>query len=144
MNESLSLSNEELKRVDHLIFVTMKYTRTVDVLRNILDRMITSLSHMLDALIKHKGANVPNTPAKKTILTRELYVSDKTVIEIVDFYVLLRKIVNTQFEPHNEYRRHVGMSVKIDNCVHDITIDKVEELYHKLKEYFNYVKALRE
>ena len=37
----VSLSRiEELKRVDHLVYVSLKYTRTVDVIRSIIDRLI--------------------------------------------------------------------------------------------------------
>jgi len=36
MRESIENAVEELKRVDHSIFVSLKYTRTVDILVNIL------------------------------------------------------------------------------------------------------------
>ena len=36
----LGQAREELKRVDHLIFVSLKYTRTVDVLKSVLTRLI--------------------------------------------------------------------------------------------------------
>ena len=42
MIETLENAKEELKRVDHLIFVSLKYTRTVDVLLNVINRIISS------------------------------------------------------------------------------------------------------
>ena len=40
MIESLENAKEELKRIDHLIYVTLKYTRTVDVLLSVVERMV--------------------------------------------------------------------------------------------------------
>ena len=40
MTENLENAKEELKRIDHLIYVTLKYTRTVDVLLSVVERMI--------------------------------------------------------------------------------------------------------
>ena len=34
-------SREELKRVEHIIYVSLKYTRTTDVLRNALLRFVS-------------------------------------------------------------------------------------------------------
>ena len=33
---------EEIKRADHLVHVTLKYTRTADVIKNIIERLINA------------------------------------------------------------------------------------------------------
>ena len=50
MREKLEEAFEELKRVDHLIYVSLKYTRTTDVLKNVIDRMITTAECMMNAI----------------------------------------------------------------------------------------------
>ncbi len=52
MRDILRDANEELKRVDHLVYVSLKYTRTVDVILNILNRMVDGYAFMMDLLIK--------------------------------------------------------------------------------------------
>ena len=52
MIESLEDAKEELKRVDHLIYVSLKYTRTVDVLRNVIERLVTASEFMITAMLK--------------------------------------------------------------------------------------------
>ena len=52
MKESLQDAKEELKRIDHLIYVTLKYTRTVDVFLSIIERMINSYEFIIDVLLK--------------------------------------------------------------------------------------------
>jgi hypothetical protein len=51
MIEALDESKEELKRVDHLIYVSLKYTRTVDVLRNVVARLLAALDYALLSLL---------------------------------------------------------------------------------------------
>ncbi len=43
MLESLDLAKEEIKRADHLMYVSLKYTRTVDILKSIIERLINAI-----------------------------------------------------------------------------------------------------
>ena len=55
MNEDLLEAREELKRLEHIIYVSLKYTRTVDVILNALHRMISTYDFIVEAfLIKAK------------------------------------------------------------------------------------------
>ncbi len=51
MKRSLDNALRELRKVDHLIYVSLKYTRTVDVLKHIIKRMISAFDFMMDALL---------------------------------------------------------------------------------------------
>ncbi|MCD6464011.1 hypothetical protein J7L02_00605 [Candidatus Woesearchaeota archaeon] len=52
MKDALQKAKLELGRADHLVFVSLKYSRTVDVFRNALARMIAAYEYMIDALVK--------------------------------------------------------------------------------------------
>ena len=51
--ESLDNAKEELKRVDHLIYVSLKYTRTVDVIKSIIERMINAFDFSIRAGLEY-------------------------------------------------------------------------------------------
>jgi hypothetical protein len=51
MKESLSEAFEELKRADHLIYVSLKYTRTVDVIKSIIERLINAYDDAIITLL---------------------------------------------------------------------------------------------
>ena len=53
MNEFLAEAREELKRVEHIIYVSLKYTRTVDVLRNALNRLVSLFDFLIEVLVEH-------------------------------------------------------------------------------------------
>ena len=52
MIEAVTNAVEELKRVDHLIFVSLKYTRTVDVLRSVINRLIDAYGAIIEGILK--------------------------------------------------------------------------------------------
>ena len=52
MHEYLVNAKEDMKRISHSVYVSLKYTRTVDVIKNILKRMITTLNHVILDLLE--------------------------------------------------------------------------------------------
>ncbi|MFH1400884.1 MAG: hypothetical protein ABIH41_05155, partial [Nanoarchaeota archaeon] len=70
MKEALENAKEELKRVDHQIYVSLKYTRTVDVLINIMRRMVDAYEFMIEAALKYcveskKMETIPESPKER-------------------------------------------------------------------------------
>jgi hypothetical protein len=146
--ESLDDAKEELKRVDHLIYVSLKYTRTIDIFLNAMGRMIDAYEFMFDALLKHavenkKLAEIPKTPIEKGNLVKELYADDEQVIKNVNLFFLMRKLVKVQVHgKEQEYRRHVTMRTIVDGKEEIIDIDNLTEHYHAQMEFFQKVKKI--
>ncbi len=145
MMESLDNAFKELRKTDHLIFVSLKYTRTVDILKHIIKRMISAFDFMIDALLikkKKKIKEVPKTPGQKVNILKELFKKDDTIQEFIQFYLNLRNIDRAYYTRSREYRRHVTMTVFINGQKQEITIDKVNEFYEKIQEYLDYIKNM--
>ena len=136
---------QEMKRIDHIIFVTLKYTRTVDVLKSIITRMIAAFDFVLDLILesyKESGdiEEYPTSPGLKVDQVRKLTDDDK-IAEILDFYLMLRRASRSEYTVINEYKRHVGMVMqKADGSELIINIDNVTEFYHRMKEQLEYVR----
>lgn len=147
MREKLEEAFEELKRVDHLIYVSLKYTRTTDVLRNVIERMITTCECMMDAIGEHakktgKTRTLPIQPIMKCKELKRLYTDHKAIIEFLDFYILLKTLSKAEHTSINEYRRHVTLIAQLDEGEYHVHIDKVTEFYKQLKNYFDYIRSL--
>ncbi len=149
MKESLDNVVRELRKVDHLIFVSLKYTRTADVLKHIIKRMISAFDFMMGALFidfkkkkKNKKIEIPKTPGQKVNLLKEIFKKDDTIQEFIQFYLNLRKIDRADYTKCREYRRHVTMTVVIEGKTQEITIDSSHEFYDKSKQYLEYIKTL--
>jgi hypothetical protein len=139
----LNEANEELKRVDHQVYVSLKYTRTVDVLMNIISRMIEGYDRMFDALLNHayeqrRLGELPTAPLIVGNTVKELY-AEEIVQQNVDLYFLLRKLQRSTPSREQEFRRHVTMRTIIEGKEEIVNIDLATEYYHMQREFLSYL-----
>jgi hypothetical protein len=131
---------DELKRVDHLIYVSLKYTRTVDVIKNTINRMIACFDHVIEGLLKvaeDRGQifEMPSAPGARVNEVKRLYPNDELIKEMLNFYSYLRKVHNAEYEASREFRRHVTMTAKMqDGSIEEVNIDRITEHYFKCKQ----------
>jgi len=133
MREKIKEAEEELKRADHLVFVTLKYTRTVDVIKNIIHRLInaynlTILEALEHAKKKRKIKEIPTTPVVRCEAIIKV-IKDKEINEYIKLYNLLRNIDRAEFTRKGEYRKNVALIAIISG-------KKIEKNIEKLKEFF--------
>jgi len=137
---------EELKRVDHLIYVSLKYTRTCDVFKNVIRRMIEAIDFSLTALCKKleqekKITEVPQAAKPKCELLKQ-YHNDEKIVELVDFYLFLRQIDRAEFSRSSEFRRHVAMSCVVEGEEIMINIDIITAYYKKIRGLIEHIGEL--
>lgn len=139
IESALHDATEELKRVEHQVYVSLKYTRTVDVLMNIIARMVDGYDKMFEALLLHaeeqrRIAEVPSAPLIVGNAVKELY-PEENVQKNVDLYFLLRKLQRSNPSREQEFRRHVTMRTIIDGREEIVNIDLATEYYHMQREF---------
>jgi len=147
MKDYLDNVKNELKRVDHIIYVSLKYTRTVDVIKHALDRMISAFDFGIEALLqkvkrRRKTLEIPDQPLKKCELVRTLYKDDQKLSEFMDFYMLLRILSKAEYTKREEYRRHVTMIAKVDVRTVEVSIDVLHEYEKMMKDFVEYIEQL--
>jgi len=140
---------EELKRVDHLIYVSLKYTRTVDVIQNILSRMVDGYAFMVDSLLKgaeHQKkvqGDLPRSAIERAELVKSLFKEDITIQDNIELYLLLRKLLRAKnVEREQEYRRHVTMKTIIDGREEIVNIDIITNYYLFQRDFLVHVQKL--
>ncbi len=147
IEDTVEEMNNSLKRAEHSCFVSLKYTRTVDVIKNLVERFTTTLKFVTDVLIEYsfekgKISEKPNTLIERINLVKELYDSDEKVIELMGYLLFLRRVLRSTFGKCEEFRRHVTMIVKLDGEEHNIDIDYLMEHYESLKNDVKYIENL--
>lgn len=141
-------ANEELKRVDHLVYVSLKYTRTVDMLMNAVSRMVDAYDFIFKAIIqnaidKEKIKEMPSTPIERGRLVQSLHEDDDQIVDNVELCFLLRKLHRVANpEKEQEYRRHVKMTTFIDGREEILNIDIITQYYHYQREFFDKIALL--
>ncbi len=138
-------AKDELKRVDHLIFVTLKYTRTVDIIRNVLQRLISAIDYQITDILEHykeedKIDKIPTVALVRCRKIEEIFPKNKEVKDIIDFYSKLRRIVNSDFKKKEEYRKNVALvTPRLE-----VDITKLKLFAEKTKNYIYYLEGLIE
>ena len=145
MKEYLHNAREELKRVDHLIYVSLKYTRTVDVIRSIIDRMTAAIDCIIEGLIEKakkegKTESIPTQQGLRVNLVKDMYKDDEKIHAILEFYISLKKMMRAPYTRDQEFRRHVKMTSKVDDKEEITNIDIIHEYFEKIKEFVNYIE----
>lgn len=146
MIESITNASDELKRVDHLIYVSLKYTRTVDVLKNVLVRMIDSYDYLIEGMLKYLEEKnmifeAPTAPHARAIMVKN-HFKDVIITEHMDQYIVFKKILNKDdYDSINEFRRHVALITEIDGQEYTINIDFLTEYFKTMKEFLKYTQS---
>lgn len=139
---------DEIKRVDHLVFVSLKYTRTVDVIKSILERMISSFNCIIEGLLieaekKNMIFEIPIAPGARVTELRKLYQNHKELNDLISFYLYLRKLAKAEYTATREFRRNVTMTATFpDGDVEEVNIDIITDYYDRCKKLLGNVRPM--
>ena len=148
MKESFDDAVQELKRVDHLFWVSLKYTRTVDVIKNVIERLINCIGFGLESLLKYAKekkliTSIPSNAGLRCDLLKKTFPDNLELIDYIDFYLRLRKLSRAEYTRREEFRRHVTMIATIDKGeVVEVSIDSLKEDYGKTRNFIAFVKKI--
>lgn len=139
-------AREEMKRADHLLYVSLKYTRTVDVLKSLLERLTNTIDAIVDGLLdfavdKKKIAEKPENLGLKGDLAKKIF-KDPVVDEMVDFGLYLKQINRAEFKRSREFRRHVTMTAMTPFGIVNIDIDIIKEHFMKVQSFLDHAETM--
>lgn len=145
MKDSLEEAEREIKRVDHLIYVSLKYTRTVDILKNTVQRIIDAYDAAILALLKFlKEAGrideIPKSPGLRVTNLKGCFTDKPIFLDFFEHYLQMREILRSDFDRREEFRRHVTMISKLRGKRVEVTIDSITEDYKKVKTFVMLVR----
>ena len=142
MLEDIESARGELQRAEHLIYVTLKYTRTGDVMKSIVERLIDSMNYSITDMLeftKHKN-KIKEFPASDMakfellkVILKKIILKDKNLKKYLDLYLLLKMVSKTPVTSvREEYRKNLTL------IADDIEIDMstIVEYYNDVKEFF--------
>ena len=135
-------AKEELKRSDHLIYVSLKYTRTCDIIRNTIKRMIESSDFLILALLEDlkEKKKIDLIPISKIERAELLIKTEKKYNKYVKLYLLFKKIILSEFDRREEYRKHVTMIVHFERSDLEVTVPILNEYFESMKEFAEIVE----
>ena len=130
---------------DHLLYVSLKYTKTCDVIINLLLRWKTMIEQGMNLLVEKskkqkKWKPVPDAPRAKLVQLKKIYAHHKDISEALLLYELFRDIDQLEKVREHEFRKGVNLCVTYKGEVININLEKLKE-YSSLLERF--ISALK-
>ncbi len=130
---------------DHLLYVSLKYTKTCDVIINLLLRWKIMIEMGMNRLVEKakkqkKWKPIPNAPRAKLIQLKQLYAGNKDIIETLNLYDLFRDIEQLEKVRENEFRKGVNLKVNYSGQVININLDKLKEYAAILERFISALK----
>ena len=130
---------------DHLLYVSLKYTKTCDVIINLLLRWKIMIELGMDKLVEQakkqkKWKPVPNAPRAKLIQLKQIYANNKDINETLTLYELFRDIEQLEKVRENEFRKGVNLRVDYRGQVVNINLEKLKEYSAILERFISALK----
>ncbi len=130
---------------DHLLYVSLKYTKTCDVITNLIlrwSRMIeTSINALLNSAKKKKKiSQIPQTPIGKIEAIKKLFKNDSNIKEVLESYRMFRKIKELRTERIGEFRKNVNLKVFYQGKEININLDKLKDYALMLEKFISNTK----
>ncbi len=136
---------QEKISADHLLYVSLKYTKTCDVIYNLLLRwrnlIQTSIDHILEhAKSKKKIKEIPKSPLERLEVIKKLFKKDEHFQKVMDFYQMLRKLEDLRQERSGEFRKNVNLRIFYQGKEINVNLDKLKEYAEDLEKFISTTK----
>ena len=136
---------QEKISADHLLYVSLKYTKTCDVIMNLIFRWKKMIETSVDEILKHakkkkKISFVPSNPIRKIEHVRKLFNKDKNFQEMIGLYEMFRKIEELKTERIGEFRKNVALKIYYRGKEINVNLEQLKIYADKLEKFISTTK----
>jgi hypothetical protein len=138
---------QEKTSADHLLYVSLKYTKTTDVILNLLDRWKNLVEISIDrALEKAKKKkllkSIPSAPKMRIDKAREVFKKNKEIINAIDLLEFFKRVPSKERLRENEFRKNVTLRILDRGQWVAIDIEKLKEYNDIIERFIREIKQL--
>lgn len=135
----------EKTSADHLLYVSLKYTKTCDIILNLITRWGNLIDTCINKILEKaeesgKIASVPENPIRKVNEMKKLFKKDKNMLEVLDLYLMFRKIKELKKERIGEFRKNVNLKVQFKGKEININLERLKDYATKLEKFISSTK----
>lgn len=130
---------------DHLLYVSLKYTKTCDVIINLLSRWKNMIEQGMDRLVAKakkdkKWKPVPDAPRAKLIQLKSIYAKIPDVMKTLELYELFRDIDKLEKVRENEFRKGVNLKVTYEGEIININLNQLKDYADILERFISHLR----
>lgn len=125
----------QLNSIEHMIYVSCKFTRTTEMLRKVMETIVVGYEQFFSVayatFIGDEDLGVTNIHHKIQMLSESL-ASRGISVDLSDYF-LLKRLLMSDFDKIGEYRKNLCMVSYIDGDEYVINMSKLLDFYSSLK-----------
>src|SRR3989344_9135709 len=130
---------------DHLLYVSLKYTKTCDVIINLLSRWKNMIDKCMDRLVEKakkdkKWKPIPDAPRAKLVQLKKIYKNSKEISDALQLYEIFRDIDNLEKIRESEFRKGVNLKVFYRDQIININLVQLKEYADILERFISSIK----
>ncbi|MCK4552689.1 hypothetical protein KAT80_00605 [Candidatus Pacearchaeota archaeon] len=131
---------QEKISADHLLYVSLKYTKTCDVILNLIRRWRRMIEVSINEILKHaekkkKISSVPLNPIGKIEEVKKLFKKNKDFLQVIEMYEMFRKIEELKKERTGEFRKNVNLKIFYRGKEINVNLEQLK-IYAEMLEKF--------
>ena len=136
---------QEKISADHLLYVSLKYTKTFDFIMNLHLRWRKMIDTSINELLKHakdkkKIDSVSENTVGKLEQIRKIFKKDKNFQDVIDFYEMLRKLENLRTERIGEFRKNVSLKISYKGEIVEVNLEQLKIYADMLEKFISTTK----
>src|SRR3989338_3104376 len=138
---------QEKISADHLLYVSLKYTKTTDIMLNLLERWKSMIDFSIDKLLdkarkQKKLSSVPSIPKIKIDKAKEIFKKNKEIIDAIWLYEFFKRVPKAEKMRENEFRKNVTLKIFDAGNWVNIDIEKLKEYNVTLEKFISSLKQI--
>lgn len=138
---------KEKTSADHLLYVSLKYTKTCDVILNLLARWKSLIEISFDRILEVEFDNdkipaMPATPKERIEFIRKYFTKNSEIQNVIPLYVFFKRVPDLNKTRSGEFRKNVNLKIIEPNKVVDINMEKLGEYYEIIEKFMTEVKRI--
>jgi hypothetical protein len=131
---------QEKISADHLLYVSLKYTKTCDVIFNLLLRWKKMIEISTEAMLEHakkkkKIPSISTNPVGRMEQIRKVFKKDKEFLKVIDLYDMFKKLPDLKCERIGEFRKNVTLKITYRGKEISVNLEQLK-IYAEMLEKF--------
>lgn len=136
---------QEKISADHLLYVSLKYTKTCDVIINLIRRWSRMIDTSIEAILEHafkkkKIKEIPAAPVGKMEAMKKLFSKNKDMLEVLEMQEMFKKIDELRKERIGEFRKNVNLRIFYRGKEINVNLEQLKEYSSNLEKFISTTK----
>ena len=138
---------KEKTSADHLLYVSLKYTKTCDVILNLLARWKSLIEISFDVLLENgieagKVPHAPRSPKQRIEFMKKYFKKSEEIQAVVPLYIFFKRVPDLNKTRRGEFRKNVCLNVIESAKTTEINMEKLGEYAEIVERFISQVKKI--